>query len=591
MRSEAELSFMDSHQSAKEEIKRTADIVELIGQYVQLKKAGQNHVGLCPFHSEKAPSFTVSPSKQIFHCFGCKKGGDIYGFWMEYHKVSFVQALRDLADRYHVTLPKRELTPSQKQKMELRELLFKINGSAAEYYHHVLMKSEKGRPGSLYLDKRSISHEVILEFKLGYAPDEWDSLTRYLQGKKVEMEKAALAGLIMPKKDGGYYDRFRGRVIFPILNLRQQIVGFGGRVLDDSLPKYLNTSETPVFHKGELLYGLHASYPPIRESGRAVIVEGYTDVLALRRHGFNESVATLGTALTRDHIRKLKGYAKEAVVVFDADAAGKEAAIRSLPLFLNEGLSSKVMVLPEGDDPDSFINKNGLSGFLDLLSESMPMFDFYLNLKLSHGGDGIEDQVSLLRDIVPVLSELNNTAQRSLYVQRFSEKTGIAESVVLVELRNFAAHQKSKGGKNGIGEKLLASKAKRGDDLPLLNLLIHSPHTMDRLMNHDCKILLSDPIVMEIFDSLFEIYTREGEVAPSEVIGKLAGEPARERFREVMLSPPIYPDGMVEQAVDEFEHRVDDIKITGSINEAKRRGDIEELNRLLKLKSSREDEH
>jgi DNA primase len=510
---------------------------------------------------------------------------------MEYHKVSFVQALRDLADRYHVTLPKRELTPSQKQNMELRELLFKINGSAAEYYHHVLMKSEKGRPGSLYLDKRSISHEVILEFKLGYAPDEWDALTRYLQGKKVEMEKAALAGLIMPKKDGGYYDRFRGRVIFPILNLRQQIVGFGGRVLDDSLPKYLNTSETPVFHKGELLYGLHASYPPIRESGRAVIVEGYTDVLALRRHGFNESVATLGTALTRDHIRKLKGYAKEAVVVFDADAAGKEAAIKSLPLFLNEGLSSKVMVLPEGDDPDSFINKNGLSGFLDLLSESMPMFDFYLNLKLSHGGDGIEDQVSLLRDIVPVLSELNNTAQRSLYVQRFSEKTGIAESVVLVELRNFAAHQKSKGGKNGIGEKLLASKAKRGDDLPLLNLLIHSPHTMNRLMNHDCKILLSDPIVMEIFDSLFEIYTREGEVAPSEVIGKLAGEPARERFREVMLSPPIYPDGMVEQAVDEFEHRVDDIKITGSINEAKRRGDIEELNRLLKIKSSREDEH
>jgi len=579
---------MDSYQSAKEEIKRAADIVELIGQYVQLKKTGRNHVGLCPFHSEKAPSFSVSPSKQIFHCFGCKKGGDIYGFWMEYHKVSFAQALRDLADRYHVILPQRELTPSQKQKMELRELLFKINAAAAEYYHRVLMKSEKGRPGSIYLDKRSISQEVILEFKLGYAPNEWDALTRYLQGKKVEMEKAALAGLIMPKKDGGYYDRFRGRVIFPILNLRQQIVGFGGRVLDDSLPKYLNTSETPVFHKGELLYGLHASYPPIRESGRVVIVEGYTDVLALRRHGFNESVATLGTALTRDHIRKLKGYAKEAVVVFDADAAGKEAAIKSLPLFLNEGLSSKVMVLPEGDDPDIFINKNGLSGFLDLLSESMPMFDFYLNLKLSHEGDGIEDQVSLLREIVPVLSELNNTAQRSLYVQRFSEKTGIAESVVLVELRNFAAHQKSKGGKNGIGEKLLASKAKRGDDLPFLNLLIHSPHTLDRLMNHGCKILLSDPIVMEIFDSMCQIYTREGEIAHSEIMGKLEGEPARERFREVMLSPPIYPDGMVEQAVNEFEHRVNDIKISESIFEAKKRGDIEELNRLLKLKSNRE---
>jgi len=330
---------MDPYQSAKEEIKRAADIAELIGQYVQLKKAGLNHVGLCPFHSEKDPSFTVSPSKQMFHCFGCKKGGDIFDFWMEYHKVSFAQAMRDLAGRYHVTLPERELTPSQRRKMELSELLFKINGTAAEYFHHVLTKSEKGRSGRAYLDKRSIDKDVIREFMLGYATEEWDGLTAFLKRKKVDMNKAAQAGLIIAKKNGGYYDRFRGRVLFPIYNLRKQIMGFGGRVLDDSLPKYLNTPETPVFHKGELLYGLHAAYQSIRESNRAVIVEGYTDVLALKKHGFNEAVATLGTALTRDHIRKLKGYTKEAVVVFDADAAGKGAAIKSLPLFLNEGLS------------------------------------------------------------------------------------------------------------------------------------------------------------------------------------------------------------------------------------------------------------
>lgn len=579
---------MDPYQSAKEDIKRSADIAELIGQFVQLKKTGQNYVGLCPFHSEKDPSFSVSPSKQIFHCFGCKKGGDIFTFWIEYHKTTFPQAMRDLADRYHITLPSRDITPSQKRKMELKELLFKINETAADYFHQILTKSNKGEPGRRYLEKRSITKDLIIEFRLGYALNEWDGLIKYLKRKNVEMEKAALAGLIITKDSGGYYDRFRGRVIFPIPNLRKQIVGFGGRVMDDSLPKYINTSETPVFQKGDLLYGLHAAYQSIREKGRTLIVEGYTDVLALRRHGFNEAVATLGTALTRNHIRKLKGYIKEAVVVFDSDAAGKVAAIKSLPLFLNEGLSSKVMVLPAGDDPDSFVNKNGLNGFLALLNESMPMFDFYLDLKLSQQGDGIEGQFDLLKEMLPVLSELNNASQRSLYIRRLSEKTGIAESVVLTELQNWKVYHSGKARESSLKKKLFESKAKKGDDLPLLNLLIHSPHTIDKLMNNDCKILLSDPIVMEIFDSMHEIYQKEGEIKPEEIMEKLEDESARERFREVMLAPPIYPNEMVEQAVNEFQNRVHKIKITESINKAKRRGDIEELNQLLKIKSNRQ---
>jgi DNA primase len=234
---------MGDYQSAKEEVRRAADIVELIGQFVQLRKAGQNFVGLCPFHSEKDPSFTVSPSRQMFHCFGCKKGGDVFSFWMDYHKVAFPQALKDLADRYRVPLPEKPLTPFEREKMELRELLFKLNEIAAEYFHGLLTKSEKGRPGRTYFQKRSIPKETILEFKLGYAADEWDGLVSVLERKNVDLEKAAQAGLLIPRKNGGYYDRFRGRVIFPILNLRQQIVGFGGRVLDDSLPKYVNTPD------------------------------------------------------------------------------------------------------------------------------------------------------------------------------------------------------------------------------------------------------------------------------------------------------------------------------------------------------------
>jgi len=574
---------MDSYQSAKEEIKRVADIAELIGQYVQIKKAGLNYMGLCPFHSEKAPSFTVSPAKQMFHCFGCKKGGDIFAFWMEYHKVSFPQAMRDLAQRYNVTLPERKLTPAQKRKMELQEELFKINGSAAEYFHHILTESDKGEAGRGYLEKRSVDKDCILEFKLGYAPDKWDGLAIFLRSKKVDMGKAAQAGLVISKKNGGYYDRFRGRVIFPIYNLRKQIAGFGGRVLDDSLPKYLNSPETPIFRKGDLLYGLHVAYEHIRATGRVVIVEGYTDVLALRRHGFNEAVATLGTSMTKDHIRGLKGYAKEAVVVFDSDKAGKTATIKSLPLFQNEGLSSRVMVLPEGDDPDSFVNKNGLNVFLDLLNSSMPMFDFYLNLSLSQSENGVDGQVGLLKEVLPVLADLDSDSQRSLYIRRFSEKSGISESIVWVELRKQQTD--GKGREEGLRRRLADSTVKRSDDIPMLNLLIHSPQSMRRLMTRDCKLLLSDPIVMEIFDSMCEICNNEQEFTPEEILERLEGESVQERFREAMLSPRIYPDEMVELAIDEFEDRIKKIKLSESINRAREHGNIEELNQLLKLKS------
>jgi len=579
---------MNSYQSAKEEIKRAADIAELIGQFVQLKKTGQNYVGLCPFHSEKDPSFTVSPAKQMFHCFGCKKGGDIFAFWMEYHKMTFPQVLRDLADRYHITLPEKQLTPSERGKMELRELLFKINEAASEYFHHLITKSGEGNPGREYLHKRSIPEEIISEFRLGYAPDEWDGLIGFLRRKKIDMKKAEQAGLVIPKKNRGYYDRFRGRVIFPIFNLRRQIVGFGGRVLDDSLPKYLNTPETPVFQKGECLYGLHASYKPIRASRRAVVVEGYTDVLALKRHGFHEAVATLGTALTRHHIRILKGYASEAVVVFDSDAAGEAAAIRSLSFFLNEGLSARVTVLPEGHDPDSFVNTNGLNGFLDLLKSSVPMFDFYLDSKLSQSGSGVEGQVSILKEILPVFSELKNAAQQALYLRRLSQKMGIAESAVLAELRSWQTRHSWKGANESLRERLSASVVKRTDDLHLLNLFIHYPKTMDRLMTIDYKVLLSDPVVIRIFDSVQEIYAGERDIKPEDVLDRLRGDSARERFREAMLSAPICPSDMVEQALNEFEAKIQKINLSQSINEAKERGDIEGLNQLLKSKSNRQ---
>jgi DNA primase len=582
---------MDAYQAAKEELKRTIDIVELIGQFVQLKRSGQNYMGLCPFHSEKAPSFTVSQTKQMFHCFGCKKGGDAFAFWMEYHKVPFPDALRDLAEKYHVTLPQRQMTSSQKEEMTLKTRIFNINKAAADYFQHILTKTDEGRPGREYLAKRSIPEEIISEFKLGYAPAKWDGLIGFLNQKKMDMKTAEQAGLIVPNKKGGYYDRFRGRVIFPIEDLRQQIVGFGGRVLDDSLPKYLNSPETPVFHKGKLLFGLHTALQKIRDTGRVVIVEGYTDALALKMHNFKEVVATLGTALTENHVRTLKGYAREAVVVFDPDSAGKTAAMKSLSAFLNEGLASKVIILPEGDDPDSFVNKHGLDGFLKLLSQSIPMFDFFVDMKLSLGGDQIEGQIRALEDILPVLSQLKNEAMRSYYVRHLAEKLNIAESAVLAELNKWATSQATsqatiqtyKGKTPEYQEGRSGTRVRNQNDQYFLNLLIHHPQTMDRLMNQDFKIILSDPVILEIFDT-------EGDLSPADILEKLRKAPVRERFREAMLTPPIFSDDMVEQAVNGLENKVHQTKMAESSIKARQQGDLERANKILELKRSRENQ-
>jgi DNA primase len=572
---------MDHYRSAKEEIKRAVDIVELIGQFVQLKRAGLNYIGLCPFHSEKAPSFSVSPSKQIFHCFGCKQGGDLFAFWMAYHQVSFPQAMRDLAEKYHISLPETHPGHTGSGEGARREALLKLNETAAQFYHHLLTRSDKGKAGRDYFERRGIPAEIIASFRLGYASDDWEGLTAFLKGKKADLEKAVQAGLIIPRKGGGHYDRFRGRVLFPIINMRQQVVGFGGRVLDHSLPKYLNTPETAAFQKGELLYGLHDAHGPIREKGRAVIVEGYTDVLALRKHGFREAVATLGTALTRDHIRRLKGYAKETVVVFDADAAGKAAALRSLSIFLDEGMSARVMVLPEDEDPDSFVNKNGLPLFLERLDRAAPMFDFFLDLRMAGAEGRIEGQVEVLQDMIPLLLELRNHVQRALYARRLSEKLGIAESWVFAELSK--ASRLPTRGKTGdrLGEGLADPPSRKADDRLLLRLLVHHPEVFEQFVQRNLTVLLSDATVLRIFGLMLDAFQKEGELAPERILEMLSGEPAADLLREAMMSPSIYRQDEVDQALKEFEDKVH--RLTISKSKQKALGNIEEASKIPKL--------
>ena len=576
---------MISYQSAKEEIKQAADIVSVVGQFVQLKKAGKNFVGLCPFHGEKAPSFTVSQDKQMFHCFGCKQGGDVFAFWMAYHSLSFPEALSDLAERYNVQLPEKHFTAEEKKKADYRETLYKINELATIYFQKELAHPAKGKPGRDYFKRRSISHSIIEEFHLGYAPKGWDGLKQFLLSKKVSLETAFAAGVLKRSDKGHYYDLFRERVMFPIMDLTQKkrVIGFGGRVLDDTLPKYVNTPETPLFHKGTCLYGFDASRKAIRETGRAIVVEGYMDCLALRKHGLKEVVATLGTALSEIPVRKLKGIGKEAVVVFDADEAGKAAALRTLPIFLNERLSAKAVVLPKGHDPDSFINSSGRDAFSKLLDDAPSLFDFYMDQKLGSRTQNIDQKVSILEEILPILAKVRNETQRSLYIRRLSEKSEIAESVVLSALGGIKQSSAKGRFKNEIKRQFASVNANRSiGEIQLLNLLLHYPETVADLRGHHCRLLISDPMIRRIVDVIFDSHGNSKTMTFETIQERLDHDEDRVWLREFGFRPAFCSDREVKQAVRDFIGKARKKKIAESFKTAM--GDPRAINEILKRK-------
>ena len=575
---------MMSYQSAKEEIKQAADIVSVVGQFVQLRKAGKNFVGLCPFHGEKAPSFTVNQDKQMFHCFGCKKGGDVFAFWMAYHSLSFPEAMRDLADRYNVRLPEKHFTAEEKKKAEYRENLYKVNELAATYFQETLAQPVKGKAGRDYFTKRSISPDIIAEFRLGYAPKGWDGLKRFLLSNKVSLETAHAAGVLKRSDKGRYYDLFRERVMFPIMDLtpKKRIIGFGGRVLDDTLPKYVNTPETPLFHKGTCLYGFSASRKAIRETGRSVVVEGYMDCLALRGHGLKEVVATLGTALSEIPVRKLKGIGKEAVVVFDADDAGKAAALRTLPIFLNEQLSARAVVLPKGHDPDSFINSEGREAFSKLLDDAPLLFDFYVDQKLKSGSQNIDRKVRILEEILPIMAKVRNETQRALYLKRLSEKTDVAESVLLSALKSKQSVVKDHL-KNDTQQEFPAVNANRSiGEIQLLNLLLHYPETVADLKGRHCRMLISNPTIRRIVDIIFDVHGNSGTITFETIQERLDRDEDRVWLREFGFRPAFCSGREVKQAVCDFIAKAQKEKIANSFKKAM--GDPQAINEILKRK-------
>lgn len=449
------------------DIKNATNIVDVISESVLLKKRGNNYIGLCPFHSEKTPSFTVSPDKQIFYCFGCTTGGNVFSFLMKHEGMTFPEAARRLAANAGIEIPEKPLSPAQRKQASDREALFGINQMAMDVYHRVLLHPKRGRSAMAYLEDRGITKETIETFHLGYAPEGWENLTAYLAKKGVSRRSLGKCGLLIPKKAGsGYYDRFRQRIIFPILDLNQRVVGFGGRILGNDEPKYLNSPETPVYHKGRSLYGLPNAKRACRESDVVYIVEGYFDLISLYQNSIRNTVATLGTALTPDHIRILKGYASQHILVYDSDEAGVKAALRSMDIFMSEGVEAKVVVLPAGYDPDSFINEFGPQAFQDAGTKALGVIPFLVDSAIKKHGMSVEGKIRIIEEMKEPLSGIEDAIARSLHIKSLSEVLGIDESAILERIRVHAQsrqpgtqHQTLKHHNRGRSENSFAESA------------------------------------------------------------------------------------------------------------------------------------
>ncbi|NIM92064.1 MAG: DNA primase [Candidatus Aminicenantes bacterium] len=413
-----------------DKIRNIANIVDIASQYTTLRRRGRKHVGLCPFHSEKQPSFTVDDEKQLFHCFGCGIGGDVFSLVMEKENLSFPETLRYLAEKYNLELPEtRKSSPKQRN---LEEKLFKINEDTLAYFKKNLFNTSEGRKALEYLKKRNITEDTIQKLKIGYALNSYTALFDHFQRKDISASHLEKAGLVIPsQKKEGYYDRFRGRIIFPIFDLTGKVVGFGGRTVINAEPKYLNSPDTPVYTKGDLLYGLNFSKDSIRQKGEVILVEGYTDFIALFQNGITNIAASLGTSLTPNQVYLAFRFAPIIIVNYDSDSAGISAARRALPISWEKGAEVKILILPEELDPDSYLRKYGLKEYKENLRKSTPaeeiIFDFHLkevNLEIP------EQKVRAVRNIWNEIKKNTNKIMLAEYIKKLCHRTKIAEDTL-----------------------------------------------------------------------------------------------------------------------------------------------------------------
>ena len=458
------------------EVKQKTDIVEVISDYVSLQKAGRNFKALCPFHSEKHPSFFVFPEQQTWHCFGaCGTGGDVFSFIMKREGVDFSQALRLLAQRAGITLSSPEIQTSAEDKE--KERLFQINEATAEFYHHLLLNTKAGGPARSYLSHRKVTLESANRFHLGFSPDSWEALKDFLVGKGYEEQELLKAGLIIEKEGGGSYDRFRNRLMFPIYDIQGRVTGFGARALDESLPKYINSPQTPIFDKSSSLYAIDKARPTIRQKNLIIIVEGYMDAIAAHQHGFQNVVASMGTSLTEKQVDVAKRLSKNIALALDADAAGEEATLRSaemlaqsldkkvIPVPTWSGLVKyeniidteiKVIPLPRGKDPDEVIGEDPAL-WQNLVEQAPPMLDFAFHSVISKVDiNKVKDKSLAIQKLLPLVGEIKDPLRQAHYRQKLARSLKISETTLTAALKKSQSDRRRRQPTETIGQPRLA---------------------------------------------------------------------------------------------------------------------------------------
>jgi len=425
-----------------ERIRAASDIVDIIGAYLPLKKAGANFTALCPFHKEKTPSFNVNPHKQIFHCFGCHKGGDVFTFVKEYENIGFVDAVRRLADRAKIPL-EFDQNPAEQRSRHLKDQLLEIHEKITQRWQNCLLNEAAGQLARDYLAKRGVSVEAITLFRLGAAPETWDDTVNWAKSKNYELPFVEKAGLIIRKEEtGNYYDRFRGRLMFPICDEQGRVIGFSGRILsgDEKTAKYVNSPETPIFTKSKVFFGLDKSKRALLDAQSAIICEGQLDLIACFMAGVQNVVAPQGTAFTDQHARIIKRYVDEVVLCFDSDEAGQNAAVRSLDHLLASGLAVRVAVVPAPHDPDSFIKANGGEAFRKLVQNADGFFDYYLNrLCAQNDANSDKGQIAILRGMAEAVNKTGNVVLVDKYAQKTGLRLGVSPEAVRVEFKKTPA--------------------------------------------------------------------------------------------------------------------------------------------------------
>jgi len=567
-----------------DQIRDANDVVDLISEYVPLKKRGKNYVGLCPFHSEKQPSFTVTPDKQIFYCFGCGEGGNVISFLMKHDKLSFPEAVKVLAKRASIPLPEKSFDAKRAKQLDR---LYYANQTANEYFLKNLHREKPGKRARQYLKKRGFDPETQKLFSLGFAPLEWEGLVNYARTKGIEPETLNQAGLAAPRTQAsGYYDRFRNRITFPVFNLSGKIVGFGGRVLDDKdEPKYLNSPETPIYHKGKILYGLNLSKDEIRQKESAILVEGNIDVISLYQAGIKNVVASSGTAFTQNQARLLSRYAEKVFLFFDADTAGQSATFRSVDLLFSEGLEILVVSLKQGEDPDSFVQKFGPDGVTEEIQKAKSFIDFkYESLGRDFEEVSMKEQEKVIRDLAETAGKITDEIRRNLFIKKIAQTLKIDEKPVrrLVDREKPSAgggRRTVDGGRPGEASLSREEKIERG----LLRILMEDR----KLLKLTTGKLDSDDFSNSEHKEIFQLIKAEKKTAPAVLLDKTENEKTKDLILKISgidLGPAEFSlqleDHLATLARLKKNRQITALK--DEIQTVLQKGDIKAANRLTK---------